>query len=204
MDSRNLRGSRKWRRWLVHRPHGRGGSFGSVGGGGAAGSIGALDLDSTGPTIFLDATSFTGHLGSKIALNNVFMSDVPYYFLAVTVSTSSGTMYGQQHLGVQRQGASVVFQSNLAGVNQALESLEYMAAGTGIATVTVPLQDPFLSESGVLTVTTACFLEGTRILSARGEVRVEELAEGDGVITAGGATRPIVWIGRQSVAVATQ
>ncbi|MDR3535281.1 MAG: Hint domain-containing protein, partial [Acetobacteraceae bacterium] len=41
------------------------------------------------------------------------------------------------------------------------------------------------------------FAEGTRILTNRGEVAVEALAEGDMVVTADQGTRPINWIGHR-------
>jgi hypothetical protein len=45
----------------------------------------------------------------------------------------------------------------------------------------------------------ACFAEGTRIGTARGEVAVEELSTGDIVITVDGRDEPIVWIGQRAV-----
>ena len=52
------------------------------------------------------------------------------------------------------------------------------------------------SDGSVLvTDTTPCFCRGTQILTVRGEVAVEDLAVGDTVVTASGATAPITWIG---------
>lgn len=45
-----------------------------------------------------------------------------------------------------------------------------------------------------------CFYPGTLIATPRGDVRVEDLAIGDTVLTADGQERNIVWIGRQTIA----
>ncbi len=66
--------------------------------------------------------------------------------------------------------------------------------------------DPLLlvvgaNGSGLALLDTAlpCFAAGTRILTPRGEVAVEDLAVGDTVITSTGDDAPIIWIGRRRI-----
>ncbi len=44
--------------------------------------------------------------------------------------------------------------------------------------------------------TVVCFLRGTRLQTSAGEVAIEDLKIGDGLVTSSGAVRPIRWIGR--------
>jgi Hint domain len=48
----------------------------------------------------------------------------------------------------------------------------------------------------------ACFLRGTRILTERGDVAVEDLALGDMVHTLSGGRRPVTWLGQRQVELA--
>jgi len=66
-----------------------------------------------------------------------------------------------------------------------------VAAGAALATTV-------LSSSAQAFRPVTCFLRGTRILTPRGEVRIEELAIGDLVETVRGEAMPIKWIGRNS------
>nr|WP_294563630.1 Hint domain-containing protein [uncultured Rhodopila sp.] len=53
---------------------------------------------------------------------------------------------------------------------------------------------------GIWAITSiACFLPGTHILTDRGEVLVEKLELGDKLVTLGGPTRPLRWIGKGQV-----
>jgi len=52
---------------------------------------------------------------------------------------------------------------------------------------------------GVITPTPTCYCDGTRLLTAEGEIKVEDLAVGQMLVTASGAQRPIRWIGYRTI-----
>ncbi|MEE3500985.1 Hint domain-containing protein [Acidiphilium acidophilum] len=101
------------------------------------------------------------------------------------------------------EGDSIFFVgASSAGVGTAsLGADNVLTVTEGAATYTVHLDpsqnfagDHFSVSGGVLSV---CFCPGTRILTARGEIAVESLADGETVITHDGRLAPIVWIGHR-------
>jgi hypothetical protein len=66
-----------------------------------------------------------------------------------------------------------------------------LAADSGNA----KLVDATITTDGDIVI---CYLAGTRIMTASGEVPIEHLAIGDLVVTRGQGVQPVKWIGRQS------
>ena len=56
-----------------------------------------------------------------------------------------------------------------------------------------------LSPAAIESISPVCFAQGTLILTSRGNVAIENLAVGDLVVTASGATQPIRWLGHRPV-----
>jgi hypothetical protein len=82
-------------------------------------------------------------------------------------------------------------------------------AGSTAATITLDVTGSFttanfhITPSGGNTAISLnpCFAQGTRILTARGEIPVEQLAPGDQVVLHDGSSAKITWIGHRSVAI---
>ena len=96
---------------------------------------------------------------------------------------SSSSILGTT-LKVTAGGANYIWQTS--GTSFVGDTLNYASDGNGGTNIWVDTQP--------------CYVEGTRVLTERGEVAVEELAEGDMVVTLAGETRSlaaVTWIGHR-------
>lgn len=81
-----------------------------------------------------------------------------------------------------------------AGFDVVIQNVTLDGESSGLLRVTVNGNNDYI---------TACFAPGTRIMTAHGEVPIEDLRVGEEVETVlGGGVRPIRWIGRRSYAAA--
>ncbi|GJD73844.1 Hint domain-containing protein [Methylobacterium goesingense] len=88
-----------------------------------------------------------------------------------------------------------------SGINPSLSAdgskIAFQSFSTNLTTGdTNGVSDVFVADQVV------CFATGTRIRMSDGEVAVEDLREGDVVVTAEGTRRPITWIGHRHVNIA--
>ncbi|HQT64692.1 MAG: hypothetical protein B7Z75_03510 [Acidocella sp. 20-57-95] len=137
-----------------------------------------INFSGTGGQLLLDAvtTNLISGLGATIS-GFAYGDKIDLAGLAVT-SVSSVHVSGSTVLLANASGSTLA-QLNITG--QTSGGLSVMADSTG----------------GTILYDNACFCTGTRILTVRGDIAVEKLRIGDGVITKDGEVMPIKWIGHR-------
>jgi hypothetical protein len=114
--------------------------------------------------------------------------------IAGLTSVKSATYDASRHLNLY---------SGMNGTGTLLDTLTGITLAPDLSSTLTP--GNFLigtDATGTFIEVVSCFTPGTRILTARGEVKVEELRAGDIVLTkqdAGMEPRPILWIGHRKL-----
>ncbi len=190
------------------------------------GTIETGNLTQTGATIGFNASGGLLQFGIGGTTINVSMGA---YGVADTVEVTSNSKLGNLTLGSFLAGDVLEVETTGALSNGAIAYSGSDSAGTLTITGTIansgsfsdvvhittpgavtPTSGKFLLSSGSnyfeITSNVVCFVRGTRILTATGERPVESLIQGDIVITRSGATtieRPVKWLGRRSLGIAS-
>jgi hypothetical protein len=153
------------------------------------------NLNYTGTISGLNVASTNGVTGSGLSRVNFVniegsasVTDVTWSGATITVDYSNGAS-GTLTLGSAVPGGDFVDWVSNASAGGLVIPSQSTLTGTDI----------FLSS-------VVCFAAGTRIAAARGEMPVEDLAEGDLVVTLSGSERtlePVTWIGYRRVDLAS-
>ena len=119
----------------------------------------------------------------------------------VITQLSTGSDFGAS--GFYASSSGVLFHTNTTGVDANGNTIQDTwitdgtQAGTHLVQAGVALD--FSSYGAIYAAALPCFLAGTPILTARGEVAVEDLVLGDQVVTLSGQgspLKPVLWVGR--------
>ena len=120
--------------------------------------------------------------------------------VSLTFSGDGNTFSNVALMHTATQSASGIFEFWGAQLNPGSSPETYVpTSGSPVTTVVVTSTTPLVVGS-TLTVDVCgpvCFAAGTGIATPYGDVAVEALRVGDSVLTHGGATRPIRWIGQR-------
>ncbi len=152
-------------------------------------TAGTYVIESATPGSFLSINLLNADAPITGFSNGDVIDDQNLNYTAATGYSISGTDGGTETI--------TVLTSDHSNLTFALANSS-LALGS-FSTTTGPLH---LSEdpSGGLSIAAICYLAGTRILTARGEMKIEDIRTGDLVATRLGGLQPVRWIGWQNFA----
>ena len=159
----------------------------------------------TGPLVFTE---------SKLLANqNVLGTPIGPNATATVTAVGAPDGTGQQSFTAVINGSPATFANGqtITGTVIGNDITDFIVTGTAAGTsgtfyvTNTAAQQPGVGNSATVQAasagvafTPACYCAGTLITTERGDIRVEDLAIGDRVLTVSGALRPIRWIGTRS------
>jgi collagen type I/II/III/V/XI/XXIV/XXVII alpha len=170
------------------------GSLDAVGGNfditGAAGGTGTYGIEATATLEIESEDSSTARVVFRGA--GTLQLDAPTAFVGTINAIPSGATIDV----VDRADATAGIVGTTLEVKNGSGTLNYTLVGGDYSDVRVSTQP---DGKGGTDVILACFAQGTRILTVDGDVAVESLVVGDHVVTAGGKSSPVMWLGFRHV-----
>ena len=145
-------------------------------------TVAAGGITSTSVTAITGTIIYNG--GNHIAIDGLTSFNDSDNLLAITSNGGAGSTYNVDENGLAFTASDVDY--NLSNVFADADALDTANTSANV-TFTAPFQ------------AAVCFCSGTRIKTTCGDINVEKLVVGDIAITASGAFRPIVWIGRNDI-----
>ncbi len=156
-----------------------------------AGSVGApvtVSVSGLGLTNFQNVLFGTG--GNDALAVTTASGTLPMTLSGFTLSGDIVDLTGLAFAGTTSVGFNPV--TNMLKVTEGAASVTIQLDSENYSGIAWAAQN---DGTGGTDIAPVCFCRGTMILTADGEVPVEELAVGDRVVTLSGAEKPIVWIG---------
>ena len=145
--------------------------------------------------------------GASASVGGTIDVDYSTNSVSMTIAANSGSYTEQFATYTLTTPSANVYTISAVGSNSSSDTLSFSYTGQGPATVSnvaLSLNSVnYAASSEPVASAAGCFAEGTRIRVRRVQdivdVAVQDLLVGDEVMTLGGTSRPIIWLGRRIV-----